>query len=122
MKTLITTLILILTASAIAQSSDIRVGLVLSGGGAKGMAHVGALKIIEEAGIRIDYIGGSSMGALVGGLYAYGYSAKQIEQFLLDNDLRAIISDEFPRKYKSFHLFTQRRKDKIYFKSSYFCR
>lgn len=102
MKTLITTLILILTASAIAQSSDIRVGLVLSGGGAKGMAHVGALKIIEEAGIRIDYIGGSSMGALVGGLYAYGYSAKQIEQFLLDNDLRAIISDEFPRKYKSF--------------------
>jgi len=52
----------------IAQPKDIKVGLILSGGGAKGMAHVGVLKEIERAGVRIDYIGGTSMGAIVGGL------------------------------------------------------
>ena len=51
-------------------SKDLKVGLVLSGGGAKGLAHIGALKVIEEAGVRIDYIGGTSMGAIVGALYA----------------------------------------------------
>ena len=56
------------------QKSDkpIKVGLVLSGGGAKGFAHIGALKGIEEAGIEIDFIGGTSMGAIVGALYASG--------------------------------------------------
>ena len=49
-----------------------KVGLVLSGGGAKGMAHIGALKIIEEAGIPIDYVVGTSMGSIIGGLYAIG--------------------------------------------------
>lgn len=47
-----------------------KIGLVLSGGGAKGMAHIGALKVIEKAGVEIDYIGGTSMGAIVGALYA----------------------------------------------------
>ncbi|MBT3872784.1 MAG: patatin, partial [Flavobacteriaceae bacterium] len=60
------------------QKKDVKVGLVLSGGGAKGMAHIGALKVIEELGVRIDYIGGTSTGAIVGGLYAVGYSAVQI--------------------------------------------
>ncbi|HET8753828.1 MAG TPA: patatin-like phospholipase family protein, partial [Salinimicrobium sp.] len=67
-----------LTVSA-QQKEDPTVGLVLSGGGAKGLAHIGALKIIEEAGIQIDYIGGTSMGAIVGGLYAAGYSAEQLD-------------------------------------------
>ena len=48
------------------QPEDLKVGLVLSGGGAKGLAHIGALKVIEEAGVRIDYIGGTSMGAIIG--------------------------------------------------------
>ena len=52
-----------------------KVGLVLSGGGAKGAAHIGVLKYIEEAEIPIDYIAGTSMGAIVGGMYAMGYSA-----------------------------------------------
>ena len=47
-----------------------KVGLVLSGGGAKGMAHIGAIKIIEEAGIPIDYVVGTSMGSIIGGLYS----------------------------------------------------
>ena len=51
-----------------------KVGLVLSGGGAKGMAHVGVLKALEESGIPINYVAGTSMGAIVGGLYASGYS------------------------------------------------
>ena len=50
------------------------VAVVLSGGGAKGMAHIGALKVIEEAGIPIDYVVGTSMGAIVGGLYSIGYT------------------------------------------------
>ena len=53
-------------------SEDVKVGLVLSGGGAKGLAHIGVLKVIEEAGVRIDYIGGTSMGAIIGALYASG--------------------------------------------------
>ena len=89
---------------ASAQSKDIKVGLVLSGGGAKGMAHVGVLKEIERAGVRIDYIGGTSMGAIVGGLYACGYSAAQLEQLLLELDLNDIISDNFNRTAKSFDI------------------
>ena len=55
-----------------------KVGLVLSGGGAKGAAHIGVLKYIEEAGIPIDYIAGTSMGSIVGGMYALGYSSSEI--------------------------------------------
>ena len=55
-----------------------KVGLVLSGGGAKGAAHIGVLKYIEEAGIPIDYIAGTSMGSIIGGMYALGYSSTEI--------------------------------------------
>jgi hypothetical protein len=56
-----------------------KIGLVLTGGGAKGFAHIGVLKVLEEAGIKIDYIGGTSMGSVVGGLYAAGYNARQLD-------------------------------------------
>ncbi len=75
-----------------------RVGLVLSGGGAKGYAHVGVLKVLEEAGIRIDYIGGASMGAIVGGLYASGWSAAQLDRILKNTDMGALLQDEIPRE------------------------
>ncbi len=81
---------------------DIKVGLVLSGGGAKGFAHVGALKIIEEAGVRIDYIGGTSTGAFVGALYAAGYSAVQIDSIFKATDFVKLIQDELPRRAKTF--------------------
>lgn len=74
-------LILTLNASLSAQQRP-KVGLVLSGGGAKGMAHIGILKILEEAGIRPDYITGTSMGGIVGGLYATGYSAVELEKIV----------------------------------------
>ena len=85
-----------------AQPKDLKVGLILSGGGAKGMAHVGVLKEIERAGVRVDYIGGTSMGAIVGGLYACGYSASQLEELLTNTDLVDLINDNYKRNAKSF--------------------
>ena len=82
---------------------DLKVGLVLSGGGAKGLAHIGALKAIEEAGIRIDYIGGTSMGAIIGALYASGYSAKQLDSIFNVVDFNTIIQDNIPRSAKTFY-------------------
>jgi NTE family protein len=69
---------LVLSRTAIAQ----QVGVVLSGGGASGLAHIGVLKAIEEAEIPIDYITGTSAGALIGSLYAAGYSPDEIEAYI----------------------------------------
>ncbi|WP_019669186.1 patatin-like phospholipase family protein [Eudoraea adriatica] len=80
-----------------------KVGLVLSGGGAKGMAHIGALKVIEEAGITIDYIGGTSMGAIVGALYASGYSANELDSLFREADFDDLIQDNLPRGAKTFY-------------------
>ncbi|MEJ2584115.1 MAG: patatin-like phospholipase family protein [Robiginitalea sp.] len=82
---------------------DFKVGVVLSGGGAKGMAHIGALKVIEEAGVRIDYIGGTSMGAIVGGLYASGYTTAQLDSIFRNTDFDQIIQDNLPRSAMSFY-------------------
>ncbi|MDE1999807.1 MAG: patatin-like phospholipase family protein, partial [Burkholderiales bacterium] len=60
-----------------------KIGLVLSGGGARGLAHVGVLKVLERERIPVDVIAGTSMGAIVGGLYAAGLSAEQIEAEVL---------------------------------------
>ncbi|PRX56686.1 patatin-like phospholipase family protein [Flagellimonas meridianipacifica] len=82
---------------------ELKVGLVLSGGGAKGLAHIGALKIIEEAGIKIDYIGGTSMGAIVGALYASGYSANELDSIFRTTDFPRLITDNVPRGAKTFY-------------------
>ena len=63
-----------------------KVGVVLSVGGAKGMAHIGALKVIEKAGIPIDYITGTSMGSIIGGLYAIGYNASVLDSVVRVQD------------------------------------
>ncbi|MEZ4839239.1 MAG: patatin-like phospholipase family protein [Flavobacterium sp.] len=80
-----------------------KIGLVLSGGGAKGLAHIGVLKVIEEAGIKIDYIGGTSMGAIIGGLYASGYTATQLDSIFNNTDYDAVIQDFIPRSSKNFY-------------------
>ncbi len=82
---------------------DLMVGLVFSGGGAKGFAHVGVLKVLEEAGVRVDYIGGTSMGSMVGSLYAAGYSAKEIDSIFKSVDFAKIMLDDVPRKSKPFY-------------------
>ncbi len=83
------------TPSTLAQDSP-RVGLVLSGGGAKGMAHIGVLKVLEELGIVPDYITGTSMGAVVGGLYAAGYSAAELEEIALTADWDVLLGNQIP--------------------------
>ncbi|MCF6280518.1 MAG: patatin-like phospholipase family protein [Flavobacteriaceae bacterium] len=82
---------------------DLKVGLVLSGGGAKGFAHVGVLKVLEETGVRVDYIGGTSMGAIVGAMYASGYNAKEIDSLIRTFDFDKIMQDQIPRKSKPFY-------------------
>jgi NTE family protein len=77
-------------------------GLVLSGGGAKGIAHVGILKAMEEAGLRPDFIAGTSMGAVVGGLYAIGYSADEIEAIVRKIDWNQVLANGVPLDYISF--------------------
>lgn len=70
------------------------VGLVLGGGGARGAAHIGVLRVLERERIPIDYIAGTSMGAIVGGLYAAGYSPDEIEAVLASIDWKAMFDDE----------------------------
>ena len=82
---------------------DQKIGLVLSGGGAKGLAHIGALKVIEEAGIKIDFIGGTSMGAIVGALYAAGYTATELDSIFKTTDFTNLIEDNLPRSAKTFY-------------------
>lgn len=82
---------------------DLKVGVVMSGGGAKGFAHIGALKVLEKAGIRIDYIGGTSMGAIIGALYASGYKAAEIDSILKSYDYNEIMQDKLPRNVKSIN-------------------
>lgn len=71
-----------------------RVGLVLSGGGAAGLAHIGVLKALEENGIPIDFITGTSAGALTGAMYASGFSPKEIESFVLSDEFQRMTSGE----------------------------
>lgn len=79
-----------------------KIGLSLSGGGAKGFAHIGALKVLDSLGVKVDYISGTSMGAIVGGLYASGYTGKEIEKIILNTDFYNIIANEKNRQETSF--------------------
>lgn len=83
--------------------NDVKVGLVLSGGGAKGLAHIGALKAIDSLGVRIDYVTGTSVGAIIGGLYASGYSGQQIDSIFKEVDFDQLIIDNLPRSAKTFY-------------------
>lgn len=78
-----------------------KVAVVLSGGGAKGFAHIGALKILEEEGIPIDIIVGTSMGSLIGGFYSLGYTAEEIEEVVKKQNWEMVLSDNVPRSMLS---------------------
>jgi len=108
MRYLILIVFLIWTGSLMGQEDkdvkkDVKVGLVLSGGGAKGFAHIGVLKVLEDAGIRVDYIAGTSMGAIIGGLYASGYNATELDSVLKAYDLGNLVNDDLPREVSSFY-------------------
>ena len=71
-----------------------KVGLCLSGGGAKGMIHIGVLKVLERAGIPVDIVTGTSMGGLIGGLYSIGYTPMQIDSLVRAQDWMFLLSDQ----------------------------
>ncbi len=107
-KSLLILCVLISTATFLPARADIneqvdrlKVGLVLAGGGARGGAHIGVLKVLEENRIPIDYIAGTSFGAIVGALYASGYSAEALDETLHNLDWAELLSDSAPRKYRS---------------------
>lgn len=92
--------------SADEQESRPKIGLALSGGGARGSAHIGVLKALEELGVPVDYIAGTSMGAIIGGIYASGYSADELNQVLTDMDWNRALSDRPDRRDR-----TMRKKE-----------
>ena len=97
--------ILLSCAPCFAQSGDTlrpTIGLVLGGGGARGGAHVGIIKVLDELRIPVDYIAGTSMGAIVGGLYASGMDAAELEETIRDADWSRLLADRPPRAQRSY--------------------
>ena len=80
----------------VGDSTQMRCGLVLSGGGAKGLAHIALLELIDSLQIQVDYLSGTSMGAVVGGLYATGYSAAEIKEMVRQEDWGRVLSSRLP--------------------------
>ena len=78
------------------------VALVLSGGGAKGIAHIGVIKYVESLGIPVDLVVGTSMGGLIGGLYSLGYTTEQMDSLVRRIDWGWAFSDRLPRDYYSY--------------------
>ncbi|MCH4292697.1 patatin-like phospholipase family protein [Shewanella sp. 3B26] len=98
----ILSLLLLFSLSAAQAADRPKIGLVLSGGGAKGAAHVGVLKVLEENHIPVDYVAGTSIGAYVAGMYALGYSAAEIEAIMMNVDWNRGYSDTIPRESLSY--------------------
>jgi NTE family protein len=96
-KTIVTCLLICMFINMQGQSINNgrpKIGLTLSGGGAKGLAHIGILKAIDSAGLKVDYITGTSMGSIIGGLYAVGYSGDTIEKLARDIDWDVLLSNQ----------------------------
>ena len=111
---LIFVLLLFLSAPATILAQDAlndrpRIGLALSGGGARGASHIGVLKVLERERIPIDYIAGTSMGAIVGGMYASGMSPEEIEAQLVAVDWDDVFEDKVDREHRSFRRKTDDR-------------
>ena len=98
-------------SSVLSQEHDRpKIALVLSGGGAKGFAHIGAIKVLEKEGIPIDIVVGTSMGSIVGGLYSIGYSAEEIETMVRAEDWGHLLSDNIPRSELSQNAKTEKQQ------------
>ncbi len=91
-------LFIVLPATLLAGEGRPTVGLVLSGGGAKGLAHIGVIKVLEELGIPIDYIAGTSMGSVVGGLYAAGVTVEELEDMAVNTNWDDVLYDIIKRR------------------------
>ncbi|MGI2141942.1 patatin-like phospholipase family protein [Shewanella baltica] len=102
MRQLLASIILCLCMTPSMAADRLKIGVVLSGGGAKGAAHVGVLKILEEHNIPVDYIAGTSIGAYVAGMYSLGYSASEVEAIMMGVDWDSGYSDTIPRNILSY--------------------
>ena len=89
-----------------------KVAVVLSGGGAKGMAHIGVLKVLEKAGIPVDIVTGTSMGSIIGGLYAIGYNSHSLDSMVRVQDWSYVITDKEDLRHQSL---SDRQKQNTYF-------
>ena len=98
---LIITLININVHNLFSRDKEQKLGLVLSGGGAKGFAHIGVLKVFEEENIPVSLISGTSMGNIIGALYSVGYSPDEIEDFAKRQDWSMLLTDDIDRRLKS---------------------
>ena len=90
----------ILIGKTVFTQEDKRIGLVLSGGTARGLAHVGILKVLEEEKVPVEYVTGTSMGSIIGGLYSVGYTPDEIEKIASEMDWLALFNDSIERKGK----------------------
>lgn len=105
-------LCLTVTTLCSAQAGErLKVGLALSGGGARGAAHIGVLQELERLQVPIDYIAGTSIGSIVGAMYASGMSTDEIENVIVDTDWDEIFKDAPPRKNRSFR---RKNDDRIF--------
>ena len=93
--------------SSISQPNRPKVGVVLGGGGAKGASHIGVLKYIEEMGIPVDYVAGTSMGSIIGGLYALGYTPDELTKLIASMNWSEYIGNKIDRS--SMSLETRKR-------------
>jgi NTE family protein len=112
---MIVAVLMVVAANAQTDSTTVkrkRVGVVLSGGGAKGMAHIGVLKVLEKAGIPIDIVTGTSIGSIVGGLYSIGYNAHSLDSMVRAQDWTYVITDKEDLRKQSF---LDRKKHNTYF-------
>lgn len=104
MKRYFQTAVLILLACGVTLSASAqKVGVVMSGGGAKGLYHVGVLKALEEAGVPIDYVAGTSMGAIVGALYAAGYSPEEMEAIVATGEIREWVTGKIDSRHRYYY-------------------
>ena len=116
-KSILILFALLMTGMANAQTDSTTVGrkkvaVVLSGGGAKGMAHIGVLKVLEKAGIPVDIVTGTSMGSIIGGLYAIGYNANALDSMVRVQDWSYVITDKEDLSHQSL---SDQRKQNTYF-------
>lgn len=116
-----TALFLLLSFTIFSTYAEVRpkIGLVLSGGGAKGAAHIGVLKVLEHNRVPVDYIAGTSIGAYVAGMYALGYSASEIEQIMMNESWSDGYSDTIPRESLSYRNKQQRDRFNILINMGY---
>lgn len=103
--------IMFLLATSLSQAQ--KVALVLSGGGAKGVTHIGVIRALEEQGIPINYIAGTSMGAIIGGLYAAGYSPNEMQYMITSEEFKSWVSGKIDSKY--IYFFRKQQPDASWF-------